>query len=105
MRAPLRLSNPPETSVKNRTVASNGRTSTFMLKYFPAQPTEASEIVNVTGAGDTLVGSLLASSLKEGSALFEDDAKLALAIDGAQKAACATLKCEEAVSPYINRLT
>ena len=75
-----------------------------MLRHFPAQPTEVGDIVNVTGAGDTLVGSLLASSLKEGPALFEDDAKLALAIDSAQKAACATLKCEEAVSPYIKRL-
>jgi pseudouridylate synthase / pseudouridine kinase len=75
-----------------------------MLKYFPARPLEVGAIVNVTGAGDTLVGSLLASSLKGGSTLFEDDIKLALAIDSAQKAACATLKCEEAVSPDVRQL-
>ena len=85
-------------------MVSNGRTSTFMLKYFPAQPIKGGDIVNVTGAGDTLVGSLLASSLTEGSALFEDDVELAKAIDNAQKAACATLKCVEAVSPDIRRL-
>jgi len=75
-----------------------------MLKYFPAQPIEDGDIVNVTGAGDTLVGSLLASSMMVGSALFEDGVKLASAIDHAQKAACATLMCEEAVSPNIRRL-
>ena len=85
-------------------VVSNGRTSTFMLKYFPPRPIEVGDIVNVTGAGDTLVGSLLASSLTGGPGIFEDDIKLALAIDSAQKAACATLKCEEAVSPDIRRL-
>jgi pseudouridine-5'-phosphate glycosidase/pseudouridine kinase len=104
IRAPLRMSNPPETNVKNGIVVCNGRTSTFMLKYFPAQPIEAGDIVNVTGAGDTLVGSLLASSLTARSALFEDDYQLALAIYRAQEAACATLKCEEAVSPEIKRL-
>lgn len=75
-----------------------------MLKYFPAQPIEVRDVVDVTGAGDTLVGSLLASSITAGPALFEDDAKLASAIDRAQKAACATLNCEEAVSPDIRRL-
>jgi len=104
IRAPLRVSNLPETNVKNGVVVSNGRTSTVMLKYFPAQPIEVGDIMNVTGAGDTLVGSLLASSITEGPALFEDEVKLALAINRAQKAACATLKCEEAVSPDIGRL-
>ena len=99
------MSNLPETNVKNGVVVSNGRTSTFVLKYFPAQPIEDGDIVNVTGAGDTLVGSLLASSIMVGSALFEDGVKLASSIDHAQKAACATLKCEEAVSPNIRRLT
>lgn len=98
------MSNLPETNVKNGVVVSNGRTSTVMLKYFPAQPIEVGDIMNVTGAGDTLVGSLLASSITEGPALFEDEVKLALAINRAQKAACATLKCEEAVSPDIGRL-
>ena len=104
IRAPLRVSNLPETNVKNGIVVSNGRTSTFMLKYFPAQPIEVGDITNVTGAGDTLVGSLLASSITEGSALFEDGVKLTSAIDRAQKAACATLKCEAAVSPDIGCL-
>jgi pseudouridine-5'-phosphate glycosidase/pseudouridine kinase len=98
------VSNLPETNVKNGVVVSNGRTSTFMLKYFPAQPIEVGDIINVTGAGDTLVGSLLASSMIEGSTLFEDDAKLASAIGHAQKAACATLRCEEAISSDIRRL-
>lgn len=85
-------------------MVSNGRTSTFILKHFPAQPIKGGDIVNVTGAGDTLTGSLLAGSLTEGSALFEDDVKLAEAIDNAQKAARATLMCAEAVSPDIGRL-
>ena len=97
------MSNLPETNIKNRVVVSNGRTSTFMLKYFPAPPIEG-DIVNVTGAGDTLVGSLLASSMMVGSTLFEDGVKLASSIDRAQKAACATLMCEEAVSPNIRPL-
>lgn len=75
-----------------------------MLKHFPAQPIKGGDIVNVTGAGDTLTGSLLASALTDGSALFEGGVMLAKAIDNAQKAACATLKCVEAVSPDIRRL-
>lgn len=75
-----------------------------MLKHFPAQHIKGGDIVNVTGAGDTLTGSLLASVLKDGSALFEGDVMLAKAIDNAQKAACATLNCAEAVSPEIRRL-
>ena len=75
-----------------------------MLKYFPAQPIKVGDIVDVTGAGDTLVGSLLASSITAGSAIFEDDVKLTSAMDRAQSAACATLMCEEAVSPDIRRL-
>jgi len=75
-----------------------------MLRYFPAQRIRVDDIVNVTGAGDTLVGSLLASSMAEGSALFADDIHLAEAIENAQRAACATLKSVEAVSPDIRRL-
>lgn len=84
--------------------------SILVLKYFPAHTLttsgfEHSNVVNVTGAGDSLVGSLLASVVSNNSDSlnpFFDPYRLDAAVDRAQKAAILTLQSPFAVSPLVS---
>jgi len=85
--------------------STNG--SILVLKYFPALPLESSgsDTVNVTGAGDSLVGSLLASVVSNGAEPrnpFLDPQQLDAAIARAQNAAILTLRSPLAVSPLLS---
>jgi pseudouridylate synthase / pseudouridine kinase len=88
--------------------STNG--SILVLKYFPALPLESSgfdgiNAVNVTGAGDSLVGSLLASVVSNGPEPqnpFLDPQQLDAAMARAQKAAILTLHSSLAVSPLLS---
>ncbi|EJD04074.1 uncharacterized protein FOMMEDRAFT_133422 [Fomitiporia mediterranea MF3/22] len=71
-----------------------------ILKHFPAIPMENDEIVSVTGAGDSLVGALSASLIKDPTT-FLDPAKLNAAMQLAQKAAVLSLHSIRAVSPLL----
>ena len=73
-----------------------------VLKHFPAVLTKPEEIVSVTGAGDSLVGALSASIVKDGST-FLDPVKLDAAIQLSQKAAVASLHSIRAVSPLLGQ--
>lgn len=73
------------TNIKARQVVAQGKSGgTLILKHYPAQTLDATSLVNVTGAGDSLVGSLLASLLqKPGS--FQNLESLDQVITWAQK--------------------
>lgn len=76
----------------------------MVLKHFPAH--QIDQVVNVTGAGDSLVGSLLASlvSASADANPFHDPLELSNAVERAQRAAVLSLQSPLAVSPMISNL-
>ncbi|VDB99643.1 unnamed protein product [Peniophora sp. CBMAI 1063] len=88
-------------NAQQRLVVARGDAEIVVLKHIPALPLDASDIVNVTGAGDTLVGSLLASLAVTPGALSHPRL-LDTNIMNAQKAAILTLKSHLAVSPHLS---
>jgi len=84
-----------------RYVVSIGDTSkeTVVLQHVPGLTVES--IVNVTGAGDTLVGFLLASFVHN-PALFQHPKTLNETVNAAQRAAVLTLQSRQAVSPQLS---
>ncbi|KAI9065809.1 indigoidine synthase A-like protein [Trametes sanguinea] len=82
--------------------SSSGR-SVVVLKHFSPIPVPQEKIVNVTGAGDSLVGSMLAT-LAQNPAAFEEPAALDRLVAQAQLAAVYTLQSEHAVSPRLSTL-
>ncbi|TFY72885.1 hypothetical protein EVG20_g132 [Dentipellis fragilis] len=95
----LERSNP-----RRRYIVAHGRSETVVLKHFPAHELAGNTAVNVTGAGDSLVGALLAM-LTENPSLFQDEKMMDDAIEVAQRAAIATLGSELAVSPTLSLRT
>jgi pseudouridine-5'-phosphate glycosidase/pseudouridine kinase len=86
-----------------RYVVARGQSSQemFVLQHFP--PPTVENIVNVTGAGDTLVGVLLACLVREPTAFLHPDT-LSDTIHFAQKGAALTLQSVHAVSPLLCQL-
>ena len=74
----------------------------IVLKHFPAIPLTEDEIINVTGAGDSLVGSLSASIVSDPTTFLHPE-KLDNAVRLAQKAAVMSLHSVRAVSPLLGR--
>ena len=74
----------------------------IVLKHFPAIPLMEDEIINVTGAGDSLVGSLSASIVSDPTTFLHPE-KLDNAVRLAQKAAVMSLHSVRAVSPLLGR--
>ncbi|KAI0698446.1 indigoidine synthase A-like protein [Cerioporus squamosus] len=86
-------------------VARNGSgSSVIVLKHFPPIPVPEEKIVNVTGAGDSLVGSMLATLSRTPDA-FETPDSLDELVGQAQLAAVYTLQSEHAVSPRLSTLS
>lgn len=76
----------------------------LVLRWYPAHKVNG-PVVNVTGAGDSLVGSLLASVVdgqQRGGNPFHHPARLDAAIERAQAAAVLSLKSQYAVSPHLS---
>ena len=72
-------------NVYARQVIAQGQDgSSLVLKHFPALPLETEQIVSVTGAGDSLVGSMLASLLQTPQA-FQHPSSLSALIQHAQE--------------------
>ncbi|KAL0951261.1 hypothetical protein HGRIS_007975 [Hohenbuehelia grisea] len=88
-------------SVDRAIIVANDRSEVVVVRHFPAQP--APGIVNVTGAGDTFVGVLLASLLKEPE-LFDSPESLERYISLAQQGAVLTLQSPLAISPELATL-
>lgn len=86
-------------------VAHNeARKSIVVLKHFPPIQVPDEKIVNVTGAGDSLVGSMLAT-LSQNPGAFENPDILDYTLAQAQLAAVYTLQSEHAVSPRLSALS
>lgn len=71
-----------------------------ILKHYPGIEFNDEEIVNVTGAGDSLVGTLCAGIAMD-STTFQDPTKLDPLIHLAQEAAVLSLHSVRAVSPLL----
>lgn len=78
--------------------------SVVILKHFPPIQVAEEKIVNVTGAGDSLVGSMLAT-LSLNPAAFENPDFLTGLVAQAQLAAVYTLQSEQAVSPRLSAMS
>ncbi|KAI0778267.1 indigoidine synthase A-like protein [Trametes elegans] len=74
-----------------------------ILKHFPPIQVPEDKIVNVTGAGDSLVGSMLAT-LSQNPAAFGTPESLDRLVAQAQLAAVYTLQSEHAVSPRLSTI-
>lgn len=92
-----------QSNIHGRYIVSRGKSDKelVVLQHFP--PLEVDGIVNVTGAGDSLVGSVLASLMKTPDT-FKDRKSLESAIGNAQRAACLTLQSPHAVSPELSNI-
>ncbi|KAH9950400.1 indigoidine synthase A-like protein [Amylocystis lapponica] len=90
-------------NVRARQAIAHGKpgTGTTVLKHFPALTLPQDKIVNVTGAGDSLVGSMIATLLQRPTT-FEDPLALDRMITQAQRAAVLTLQSPYAVSPELS---
>lgn len=87
------------TRPEHRQLVVKGRNSILVLKHYPCTPIKPEDIVNVTGAGDSFVGSLLV-------AIGKDDAlntprNLDEVVDRGQRAARLSLMSSDAVSPLL----
>jgi pseudouridine-5'-phosphate glycosidase/pseudouridine kinase len=85
-----------------RQIISKGRGAIYVLKHFPTIPLSTSDIINVTGAGDSLVGSILASLVTNPDTM-QHPALVIHMIARAQQAAVLTLKNDLAVSPLLGK--
>ncbi|QRW05163.1 indigoidine synthase A family protein [Ceratobasidium sp. AG-Ba] len=82
--------------------ASDG--SALIIRHFPAYALPASlATINVTGAGDSLVGALLAALAHKGD-IFSTPTELSTAIDLGQRCAVETIQSPFAVAPSISLL-
>lgn len=99
-----------QTNVPRRTIILHGKSDTILLRHFPAHIIAEDSIVNVTGAGDTLVGALLAEVVRD-PGLFEGKSggdggdgleAMGAAVERAQGAAVKTLQSSLAVSPLLS---
>ncbi|KAH8100660.1 indigoidine synthase A-like protein, partial [Cristinia sonorae] len=91
-------------NVHARQVVARGQDgSCLVFKHFPAIHLTTEDIVNVTGAGDSLVGSIL-SSLVQIPHAFQDPSTLSQLVLQAQEAAVKTLQSPLAVSPLLSQV-
>ncbi|KAG6912004.1 hypothetical protein DXG01_000252 [Tephrocybe rancida] len=106
----MRISNPAtsawvgmKSEISQRRIVAHGRSeeSVVILQHFPPLPVE--KVVNVTGAGDTFVGALLAHLIQDPQTFLIPDA-LENAISISQRAAVMTLQSSLAVSPFLSEL-
>ncbi|KIY51953.1 indigoidine synthase A-like protein [Fistulina hepatica ATCC 64428] len=84
-------------------VVASSEAGTVVVRHFPAHHIPPDSIVNVTGAGDSFVGALLAVLQREPTAM-QHPHSLEQAIDVAQRAAVMTLQSTLAVSPLLSEL-
>ncbi|KAG1749941.1 indigoidine synthase A-like protein [Suillus paluster] len=93
------------TNHHGRYVVSHSSTSgdIVILQHFPAIQLPSDALVNTTGAGDSLVGALLATLVQSPKA-FHATISLRRTMDIAQRAALLSLQSSSAVSPLLSSL-
>jgi len=85
-----------------RCIVANGNSKeTVVLQHIPSLPVDS--LVNVTGAGDSFVGALLAMLAHQPNVLYHPES-LHEAILTSQKAAVLTLQSHSAVSPLLSSI-
>ncbi|OBZ79738.1 Pseudouridine-5'-phosphate glycosidase [Grifola frondosa] len=93
------------TNIRARQVVAHNKSqqNILVLKHFPAPFVREESIINVTGAGDSLVGSMLAT-LAQSPVAFEEPSALEKLVAKAQMAAVLTLQSKHAVSPALSTM-
>ncbi|GJE87677.1 indigoidine synthase A-like protein [Phanerochaete sordida] len=91
-------------NARERQVIAQSRDGGIVVfKHYPAVALQPSDVVNVTGAGDSLVGAALATLVQSPGAFLNPESLAKLAAR-AQQAAVMTLKSPQAVSPALSTL-
>ncbi|KAI6008229.1 indigoidine synthase A-like protein [Pisolithus orientalis] len=93
-------------NLQGRYIVAHSQVSaeTIVVQHFPPIHIPPGTVVNTTGAGDTLVGTLLAMLVRNPKT-FLDVVALRNAIDISQQAATLTLQSSSAVSPLLSSLS
>ncbi|KAI0048368.1 indigoidine synthase A-like protein [Auriscalpium vulgare] len=86
---------------RRRLLVVHGNSEMAVFKHFPSLPVAPGDVVNVTGAGDTLVGAVLAALTQDADAFMTPES-LEQAVNQAQWAAVETLRSSLAVSPSLS---
>jgi len=92
-----------KTNMYTRTVVAHGNSGGVSITHYPALRVD--NIINVTGAGDTFVGTILAQLAEDPDALDKGPESLQSVINMAQRGAVATLQSSLAVSPSLASIT
>ncbi len=87
--------------VHRRQIITHGKSEIIVIKHYPAHTIDPQHVVSVTGAGDSLVGAILAALVQNQSA-FTDSESLDGVIELGQSAAIETLRSQLAVSPSLS---
>ncbi|KAF8482161.1 indigoidine synthase A-like protein [Russula ochroleuca] len=87
--------------VRRRLIIAHGKAETVVIKHYPAHMIDPQYVVSVTGAGDSLVGAVLAALVQDRSA-FSNPESLDGVIELGQSAAIETLRSPFAVSPSLS---
>lgn len=95
------FANQPSNMARRCVVAHGMNGDIVVVKHFPALKAETVE--NVTGAGDSFVGTLIAGIATDQKSIYDLDG-LESIVNTAQQAAVLTLQSHEAVSPRLSEL-
>jgi len=86
---------------RRRLVVMHGSSEIVVLKHFPPPTLNTHDVLNVTGAGDTLIGTLAAAVVQDSTALSHPK-KMDKVMEDSQNAAVMTLRSHHAVSPLLS---
>ena len=89
------------TDFQRRQVIFHGKSDLLVIKHYPAHEVDPQSVVSVTGAGDSLVGVILAA-LAQNASTFDSPEFVENVIALAQTAAIQTLQSPLAVSPSLS---
>ncbi|KAH9065965.1 indigoidine synthase A-like protein [Lactarius vividus] len=89
------------TDIQRRQIVAHGKSELVVIKHYPAHEIDPQSVVSVTGAGDSLVGAILAT-LIQNSSTFDTPELVDQVIALAQSAAVQTLQSPLAVSPSLS---
>ena len=89
------------TDIQRRQIVVHGKSELVVIKHYPAHEIDPQSVVSVTGAGDSLVGAILAA-LTQNASTFDNPELVDDIIALAQFAAIQTLQSPLAVSPLLS---
>ncbi|ANB12914.1 hypothetical protein AWJ20_1192 [Sugiyamaella lignohabitans] len=92
-------------SISTQIAYREGQLLGVLVQHYPAFDISPSEVVSVSGAGDSFCGVLVAKLAKDTSWLYTANQQKADVIDAAQLAASLAIQTLEAVNPEIRSIT